>query len=370
MTYKIVPVTSITIRRPDDFHLHLRDGDTLRAIATLSSDFKRAMVMPNLKPPITTVEAALSYRNRILEALPSGSDFEPLMTLYLTDETEPEEIARAKDSGFVKAVKYYPAGATTNSAAGVSDIKKVYPILERMQELGVPLLLHGEIPTGDPFDREQKFIDEVLVQLVADFPELKIVLEHITTSQAVAFVKAQGPQVAATITPQHLLLNREHMLAGGIRPHLYCMPILKREWHRMAILDAATSGNSKFFLGTDSAPHETRTKHAACGCAGCFTAPIALGLYAQAFDSVFALNRLEDFASRFGAEFYGLPLNEGTITLERNENPEYTIPASYSFGDVRHNLTEDLSRYGIDSGGAKNSVVPLFAGEIVKWTCY
>lgn len=349
----------LIIRRPDDFHLHLRDGLGLAAVVPhTAKHFGRAVIMPNLKPPVTTVAQALAYRERILECLPDGSEFQPLMTLYLTDSTDPDEIARAKESGHIVAVKYYPAGATTNSAAGVTDIRRTYVTLEAMQKLGIPLLLHGEIPSGDPFDREEKFIDEVLLGLMHDMPELKIVLEHITTSHAATFVESRGPNIAATITPQHMLLNRGDMLAGGIRPDMYCMPILKREENRKAILNAATSGNPKFFLGTDSAPHATHMKHAACGCAGCFTAPIAMALYAQAFDSVDKLDRLENFASRYGADFYGLPPNSGTITLECRtglenlEAPENLVPLKYDFPEP---------------GNQYVTVTPLYAGTYLPW---
>lgn len=339
----------LMIRRPDDFHLHVRDDAVLGNVVRYSaSHFGRALIMPNLKPPVTTVAQALAYHDRIRNSLPEGTDFEPLMSLYLTDDTDPDEIAKAKDSGTVIAVKYYPAGATTNSAAGVTDIAKTYKVLERMQELGIPLLLHGEVSSGDPFDRESIFIDRVLRGLVDDFPVLRIVLEHITTSDAVSFVESQGSNIVATITPQHMLLNREDLLSGGIKPHMYCMPILKREENRIAVLNAATSGNPKFFLGTDSAPHGTDTKHAACGCAGCFTAPIAILLYAQAFESVGKLNRLECFSSRFGAEFYGLPLNQGIITLERNHEARSIVPQSYEFGPG-------------------TTVTPLYAGAQLEW---
>ena len=311
---------TLTLTRPDDFHLHVRDGDQLRDIVPHSArQFARALIMPNLRPPVTTTEQALAYRERIIAALPAGSDFEPLMTLYLTDNTSPDEIRRAKASGKVLAVKLYPAGATTNSDAGVTDLEKTLSALEAMAEAGMPLCVHGEVTRDavDIFDREARFIDETLTPLHERLPELKIVFEHITTRQAADFVLAAGTQVAATITPQHLLHNRNAIFKGGIRPHYYCLPVLKTESDRDALVKAATSGNPKFFLGTDSAPHARHAKETGCGCAGCFTAHAALELYAEAFDAAGALDRLDDFASRFGAAFYGLRRNSGTVTLRR-----------------------------------------------------
>ncbi|MDH4192272.1 MAG: dihydroorotase, partial [Betaproteobacteria bacterium] len=299
----------LTITRPDDWHLHLRDGVALAAVLPDTvRRFSRAIVMPNLKPPIRTAEEALAYREHILRALPPGTNFEPLMTLYLTDDTSPEMIARAKHSGHVHGVKLYPAGATTHSDAGVTRLSRCFHALEKMQELGIPLLVHGEStdPVVDVFDRERAFIEETLGPLVERFPELKVVLEHITTRDAVHYVELTGPHIAATITAHHLLLNRNALFLGGIRPHYYCLPVLKREEHRQALVEAATSGNPKFFLGTDSAPHARHTKEASCGCAGIYTAHAALELYATAFEEAGALDRLEDFASVFGARFYGL----------------------------------------------------------------
>ena len=312
----------ITITRPDDWHLHLRDGAHLRAVLPdTARRFARAIVMPNLKPPVTTVKLALEYRGRILAALPAGARFEPLMTLYLTDNTQPGEIAAARANGRVHAVKYYPAGATTHSDAGVTDIAKCGRTLEAMEQHGVPLLVHGEVtdPAVDVFDREKAFVDEVLGPLVERFQGMKFVLEHVTTRDAVQYVEVTGPNVAATITAHHLLLNRNAMFMGGIRPHHYCLPVLKNEQHREALVEAAISGNPKFFLGTDSAPHARSAKEAARGCAGIYTAHAGIELYAAAFEEAGALDRLEGFASRFGAEFYGLPQNQDTITLLREE---------------------------------------------------
>jgi dihydroorotase len=337
----------LVITRPDDFHLHLRDGDALKSVlAHTAEHFGRAVVMPNLKPPVTTVDAARAYRDRILNALPSGSGFIPLLTLYLTDRTPPEEILRAKQSGFIHAVKLYPAGATTNSDSGVTDMRKVEPTLRAMAELKLPLLVHGEVtdPAVDVFDRERVFIETVLVPLLDRVPDLKVVLEHITTKEAASFVFGAGMHVGATITPQHLLMNRNALFQGGIRPHHYCLPVLKREHHREALVEAAISGNFKFFLGTDSAPHARSAKEAACGCAGIYSAHAAIELYAEAFDQAGALNRLDSFASRFGAEFYGLPRNKSTITLEKNE---WEVPASYPF--------------------AGETIIPLRAGEKMQW---
>ena len=337
----------ITLRRPDDWHLHLRDGAALASVVADSARrFARAIVMPNLKPAVRTTAQALEYRSRILAALPAGIKFEPLMTLYLTDDTPPEEIARAKASGRVFGVKLYPAGATTHSDEGVTRLSRCFHALEKMAELGVPLLVHGEStdPAIDVFDREQAFIEEVLGPLLERFPGLKVVLEHITTREAVDYVEVTGPNVAATITAHHLLLNRNALFMGGIRPHHYCLPVLKREIHREALVEAATSGNPKFFLGTDSAPHARSAKEAACGCAGIYTAHAAIELYAAAFEEAAALDKLEAFASAFGAQFYGLPLNAGTITLER---AEWRVPERLAFG------SEEL--------------VPLRAGETVPW---
>jgi dihydroorotase len=322
----------LTIQRPDDWHLHLRDGDALKAVAPFTAArFGRAIVMPNLKPAVTTTELARAYRERILAALPDRTPFQPLMTLYLTNSTTPEEIDRAKASGFIHGVKLYPAGATTHSDAGVTDIRHVYGVLERMQKLHLPLLVHGEStePHVDVFDRETHFIDAVLVPLLARFPSLSVVFEHITTARAVEFVNQARQGVAATITPQHLLHNRNAIFAGGIRPHYYCLPILKRERDREALLSAATSGNPRFFLGTDSAPHEQAAKESGCGCAGMFTAHAAVELYAEAFESADRLDRLEGFASHFGADFYGLPRHEETITLVKES---WVVPAHYPFG--------------------------------------
>lgn len=337
----------LTITRPDDWHLHLRDGDALKTVLPhTAAQFARAIVMPNLKPPVTTTALAGAYRERILAALPECMSFEPLMTLYLTDNTPPDEIRRAKDSGFVHAVKLYPAGATTNSDAGVTDLRKCYKTLEVMQEVGMPFLVHGEVtsPEIDLFDREAVFIDTVMKPLRADMPELKVVFEHITTSDAAAYVaEASGP-IAATITAHHLLYNRNEIFKGGIRPHYYCLPVLKRETHRQALVKAATSGNPRFFLGTDSAPHAKGVKEHACGCAGCYTALHAMELYAQAFDQVGALDKLEGFASFFGPDFYQLPRNVGRMTLKRES---WTLPNELSYLD--------------------GSLVPLNAGEVINW---
>jgi dihydroorotase len=327
-----MPSPTLTLTRPDDFHVHLRDGEALNAVVPLTANqFARALVMPNLKPPVTTVAQAKTYFERIKRAAAPGQSFTPLMTLYMTDNTAPDEIARVKESGFVHALKYYPAGATTNSDSGVTDLKRVYRVLEAMQTHGVILCVHGEVTHGevDVFDREAKFVDGSLQQLVRDFPALKIVVEHITTSEATDFVRAAGANVAATITPQHLLYNRNAIFTGGIRPHFYCLPILKRESHRRSLIAAATSGSPKFFLGTDSAPHAKGTKENACGCAGCFTAHAAMELYAEAFDAANALDKLDDFASRFGAEFYGLPRNSGKVTLRKET---WTPPSEFAFG--------------------------------------
>ena len=338
---------TLTLTRPDDWHLHLRDGSALRAVAPHSArQFARAIVMPNLRPPVTTTEQALAYRARILEAVPTELEFQPLMTLYLTDNTPPAEIARARSSGHIHACKLYPAGATTNSDSGVTDVRKIHPVLEAMQAQGLPLLIHGEVtdPDIDIFDREAVFIDQVLNPIVRHFPALKIVLEHITTQDAADYVRAAPATVAATITAHHLLYNRNAIFQGGIRPHYYCLPVLKRERHRQALLKTATSGDPKFFLGTDSAPHPRSGKETACGCAGCYTAHAALELYAEAFDSVGALDKLEAFASFHGADFYGLPRNAGTVTLRRQPT---AVPVSFPFDD--------------------DELIPLRAGEMLAW---
>ncbi|MGQ0589652.1 MAG: dihydroorotase [Sphingosinicella sp.] len=339
--------TRLVIRRPDDWHVHLRDGPMLGAVAPYTArQFARAIVMPNLVPPVTTAAAAEAYRNRILAALPEGHGFTPLMTCYLTDEADPAELARGFEAGAWMAAKLYPANATTNSAQGVTDIAKLRPALEAMQRIGMPLLVHGEVtdPEVDVFDREAVFIERVLAGVIRDFPALKIVFEHITSAEAVAFVEARGPNLAATVTPHHLHINRNAIFAGGLRPHAYCLPVAKRERHRLAVRRAATSGSPKFFLGTDSAPHPTSAKESACGCAGIFNAPFALESYAAVFEAEGALDRFEAFASEHGPRFYGLPLNEGTVTLERAliDVPE-TLPAG----------TERL--------------VPFHAGETLGW---
>lgn len=338
---------TLTLTRPDDWHLHLRDGAALAAVVPHTArQFARAIVMPNLKPPVVAVEQAGAYRERILAAVPQGLTFNPLMTLYLTDNTPPAEIDRARSSGFVHAVKYYPAGATTNSDSGVTAIDKCYPVLARMEAAGLPLLVHGEVTDAevDIFDRERVFIERVLAPVVRRYPALRVVLEHITTAEAAQFVAEAGPNVAATITAHHLLMNRNAMLAGGMRPHYYCLPVLKREAHRQALVRAATSGNPKFFLGTDSAPHARHAKESACGCAGCYTALHALELYAEVFESAGALDKLEAFASFFGADFYRLPRNMERITLEK---ADWRIPDSLPFGD--------------------DVLVPLRAGETLHW---
>jgi dihydroorotase len=340
-------VDRLTLIRPDDWHLHLRDGPFMASVlADSAKRFARAIVMPNLKTPVRTMQEALAYRARILAALPEDARFEPLMTLYLTDDTPPEEIARAKRSGQVHGVKLYPAGATTNSDSGVTRISRCFNALEKMEEQGLPLLVHGEVtdPEVDVFDREAVFLEDMLGPLLERFPNLKVVLEHVTTREAVQFVEVTGANVAATITAHHLLLNRNALFQGGMRPHHYCLPVLKREEHREALVAAATSGNPKFFLGSDSAPHARDTKEAACGCAGVYTAHAALELYAAAFEEAGALDKLEGFASRFGPQFYGLPVNRDRLTLERGE---WQVPASLPFG------TEQL--------------VPLRAGETIPW---
>jgi dihydroorotase len=337
----------LTIRRPDDWHVHLRDGAMLDAVAPFTArQFARAIVMPNLVPPIISVACAEAYRTRIMSALPAGSDFTPLMTCYLIDRAEPAELVRGFESGVWVAAKLYPAHATTNSAHGVTDIGTLHPALEAMQRIGMPLLVHGEVtdPGVDIFDREAVFIERVLAGLVRDFPALKIVFEHITTAEAVAFVEAAGPTLAATVTPHHLLLNRNAIFEGGIRPHAYCLPVAKRERHRLAVRRAAVSGSPKFFLGTDSAPHAIEKKEAACGCAGIFNAPFALESYVGVFEAEGALDKLEGFASEHGPRFYGLPLNEGNVTLERVETK---VPDSLP--------------------AAGTSVVPFLAGDTLAW---
>lgn len=338
----------LTLIRPDDWHLHLRDGEPLAAVLPHTArQFGRAIVMPNLKPPVTTVELAAAYRERILAALPAGMAFEPLMTLYLTDNTQPAEVAKAAASGFVKAVKLYPAGATTNSDAGLTAIEKAYDVLAEMERVSLPLLVHGEVtdPAVDLFDREKVFIDTVLLPLTQRFPKLKVVMEHITTKDAAEFVASSAANVAATITAHHLLYNRNAIFQGGVRPHWYCLPVLKRETHREALVAAAVSGNPKFFLGTDSAPHAKGAKEAACGCAGCYTAYAAIELYAEAFEQAGALDKLEGFASCHGPDWYGLPRNTETITLVKET---WTVPASYPYIS-----TDDI--------------VPLRAGESLSW---
>jgi dihydroorotase len=340
-------MSTLTLRRPDDWHLHLRDGAALRAVLPFTAaQFARAIVMPNLKPPVTTTALALAYRQRILDALAPGAKFEPLMTLYLTDRTEPAEVDRAKSSGVVHGFKLYPAGATTHSDAGVTDIRKVDSVLARMAELGVILQVHGEVtdPDVDVFDREARFIGSVLAPVIDRFPGLRVVFEHITTRAAVEFVRHAGAGVAATITPQHLLMNRNALFTGGIRPHHYCLPVLKTEPDRRALLEAIASGDSRFFLGTDSAPHARHTKEAPCGCAGIFSAHAALELYAEAFEDAGALDKLNGFGSEYGARFYGLPYNEGTVTLTKES---WDVPASYRFGS--------------------DELVPLRAGERMLW---
>ncbi len=337
----------ITITRPDDWHLHVRDGAALASVLPhTAAQFARAIIMPNLKPPVTTTEQAAAYRERILAALPAGMNFEPLMTLYLTNNTPPDEIRRAKDSGFVHAVKLYPAGATTNSDAGVTDLKNCYKTLETMQEVGMPFLVHGEVTDAeiDLFDREAVFIERVMQPLRKDMPELKVVFEHITTSDAAAYVAESGGPIAATITAHHLLYNRNEIFKGGIRPHYYCLPVLKRETHRLALVKAAISGSKRFFLGTDSAPHAKGLKEHACGCAGCYTALHAMELYTQAFEQAGALDQLEAFASFNGPDFYQLPRNSGSITLVRED---WQMPAELPF--------------------ANTSIVPLNSGETLHW---
>ncbi len=337
----------IKLTRPDDWHLHLRDEALMKSVLPdTARQFARAIVMPNLRPPVTTTEQAQAYRSRIIAALPTGAKFEPLMTLYLTDNTSAEEIRKAKLSSIVHAVKLYPAGATTNSDAGVTDLRKTYAALEAMQECGMPLLVHGEVTASDIdiFDREAVFIEKVLEPLLKDLPNLRVVFEHITTREAVQFVVSASENVAATVTAHHLLYNRNAMLVGGIRPHYYCLPVLKREMHRESLIQAATSGSKQFFLGTDSAPHAQHTKENACGCAGCYTAHAAIELYAEAFDAAGALDKLEGFASFYGADYYQLPRNSDIITLSKEE---WQVPATVGFGE--------------------HQLVPLRAGEKMQW---
>jgi len=340
-------MTTLSLLRPDDWHLHVRDSAALASvIGFTAARFGRAIIMPNLKPPVTTTDLAAAYRQRILSALPAGSRFQPLMTLYLTNNTDPAEVDRAADSGFVHGFKLYPAGATTHSDAGVTDLNRIDGVLERMSERGMVLQVHGEVTDAhvDIFDREARFIDHVLMPLSQIYPKLRIVFEHITTRQAVEFVRSARAGIGATITPQHLLLNRTALFAGGIRPHLYCLPVLKTEPDRVALVEAAISGDPRFFLGTDSAPHARHTKEAACGCAGIFSAHAAIELYAEVFDAAGALDRLEGFASHFGADFYKLPRNTERITLVREP---WTVPGHYPFGT--------------------DQIVPFRAGETVAW---
>jgi dihydroorotase len=340
-------MTELKITRPDDWHLHLRDEALMRSVLPdTASQFARAIIMPNLRPPVTTTVQAQAYRERIMAAIPAGMLFEPLMTLYLTDNTGAEEIRRARQSGFVHAVKYYPAGATTNSDAGVTNMSKAYPALEEMQRCGMPLLVHGEVtdPTVDVFDREAVFVERVLQPLLKNLPNLRVVFEHITTAEAVQYVQSAPACIAATLTVHHLLYNRNAMFAGGMRPHYYCLPVLKRETHRKVLVKAATSGSPKFFLGTDSAPHARHAKENVCGCAGIYSAHNAIELYAEAFEQAGALDKLEGFASFYGADFYGLPRNTSTITLRREQTQ---VPATLTFGE--------------------HCLVPLRAGEAVQW---
>ncbi|MDO4223571.1 MAG: dihydroorotase [Acinetobacter sp.] len=340
---------TLTILQPDDWHAHLRDGLALkRTVPDLARQFHRAICMPNLVPPVKTVAEAEAYRERIMAHVPEGIAFDPRMVLYFTDQTSPDEVKKIADSTVVNAIKLYPAGATTNSDNGVKDIKNVYPVIEQLEQYQIPLLLHGEVTHAhiDIFDREKYFLDEVLSPLLKQFPNLKIVLEHITTADAAQFVLAQGNNVAATITPQHLLFNRNHLLVGGVKPHFYCLPILKRQSHQAELIKVATSGNPKFFLGTDSAPHAQNAKENACGCAGCYSAPTAIELYAQAFDEAGHLDKLEGFASHFGTDFYGLPRNTSTITLVKQD---FTIPERFDYLDGE-------------------SIIPLYAGQTLSWT--
>ena len=341
-------IQKLTIRRPDDWHVHLRDGDMLSSVVNYTArQFARAIVMPNLTPPVSTVEAGIAYRQRILAAVDPSLNFTPLMVCYLTDTIDPKEVERGFAQGVFAACKLYPANATTNSSAGVTDVKNIYPVLEVMSRIGMPFLVHGEVTHQDVdiFDREAVFIDDVLGQVIQDFPDLKVVFEHITTAEAAEFVTASGPNVAATITPHHLEFNRNAIFQGGIRPHYYCLPIAKREKHRLALRKAATSGSPKFFLGTDTAPHTIEAKQSACGCAGLFNAPFALEAYAKVFDEENALDKLEGFASEFGPRFYGLPLNEGTVTLTRKE---VSVPETLDVMDTQ--------------------IVPFHSGATLPWT--
>ena len=338
----------ITLIQPDDWHLHVRQGEVLKTVISHTArQFARAIIMPNLQPPVSTVEQALAYRNEIITALPQGSSFNPLMTLYLTNTTSQNEVKKAAESEYIHAIKLYPAGATTNSASGVSHLQSIYPVLETMEQVDLPLLIHGEVTDSDCdiFDREKMFIESSLKDIVDHFPNLRIVVEHVTTKEAVDFVLSTSNKIAATITPQHLLFNRNAILVGGIRPHHYCLPILKREKHRQALIKAATSGNPKFFLGTDSAPHTKTAKENSCGCAGCYSAYAALELYAEVFDQADSLDKLEGFASFFGADFYRLPRNTNTVTLQKKSWP---VPDSYR-------LKDEL-------------IIPLKAGEVLNWS--
>ena len=338
---------TLTITRPDDWHIHVRNGAVLKTVLPHTArQFARAIIMPNLKPPVTTVEHALTYRKEILQAVPAGIDFIPLMTLYLTATTKISEIKKAAESDQIYAFKLYPAGATTNSDSGIANISAIYPLLAELEKFDIPLLIHGETTDidCDIFDRERVFIDTILTDIARNFPNLRIVLEHVTTNEAVQFVYASGDNIAATITPQHLLYNRNALLSGGIRPHYYCLPIIKREKHRLALVQAATSGNPKFFLGTDSAPHITSLKETSCGCAGCYSAYTALELYAEVFEQAGSLNKLEGFASFYGADFYRLPRNSGTVTLEKIT---WRIPLNFGKND--------------------NTITPIKAGEELSW---
>lgn len=340
-------MNKLTLIQPDDWHLHVRHGAILNTvIAHTAKQFARAIIMPNLNPPILTVEQALDYRTEILNALPEGSSFNPLMTLYLSNKLTSDEIKKAAESEHIHAIKLYPAGATTNSESGVSDLKGIYPLLKTMEQVDLPLLIHGEVTNQDCdiFDREKEFVDSSLTDIIKNFPNLRVVVEHVTTKEAVDFVLSASEKVAATITPQHLLFNRNAILAGGIRPHYYCLPIIKREHHRQALVKAATSGNPKFFLGTDSAPHLTHAKESSCGCAGCYSAYGALELYAEAFEQADALDKLEGFASFFGADFYQLPRNTQTVTLQKHA---WTVPAYYQVDD--------------------ENITPLKANEVLNW---
>ncbi|PCI72957.1 MAG: dihydroorotase [SAR86 cluster bacterium] len=341
-------LTTLSITQPDDWHLHLRDGEALKTtVAHSARVFARAIVMPNLKSPVTTVAQALSYRQRIVSYVPEGSTFDPLMTLYLTDQLNSQEVQRAHEEDCLQGIKFYPAGATTNSESGVAELECVYPALEKMAEIGLPLLIHGEVTDAeiDIFDRERVFLETVLAPLIQRFPSLKIILEHITTKDAVDFVTEQGKNIAATITPHHLLLNRNDLLVGGVRPHFYCLPILKRNTHQHALVKAATSGSSKFFLGTDSAPHSIETKEASCGCAGIYSAHAALELYTEVFEAENALDKLEGFASFFGADYYNLPRNQTQIILSKTPS---TVPKEFLFGS--------------------GSVIPMRANESISWS--